>query len=127
MRACALAFLFVLTNGSVRADDASKPLNPEQAAKKVNEKVTVEMEVKSTGGRTSRYLNSETDFKSDKNFTVFISKDALAKFKEAKIDDPATYYKGKTVRVTGKVVLYQGKPQIVMEGPEQIQLVEKKP
>jgi hypothetical protein len=33
------------------ADD--KPLSPAEAAKKVNEKVTVEMEVKSTGGKTA--------------------------------------------------------------------------
>jgi hypothetical protein len=60
-----LALVFVTA-----ADDM--PLTPAEAAKKVNEKVTVEMEVKSTGGKTARFLNSATDFKDDKNFTVFI-------------------------------------------------------
>src|SRR5207253_3150490 len=45
---------------------------------------------------------------------IFRTHLALAKFKEAKIEDPATCFKGKTVRVTGEVVLYQGKPQIAV-------------
>jgi DNA/RNA endonuclease YhcR with UshA esterase domain len=106
------------------ADD--KPLSPAEAAKKVNEKVTVEMEVKSTGGTAARFLNSEADFKDDKNFTVFIPKEALEKFAKAKIEDPAAHYKGKTVRVTGTVTLYRDKPQIKVEDPEQIKVVDKK-
>jgi hypothetical protein len=35
-----------------RGDDPpAKPITPAEAAKKVNEKVTVEMEVRSTGGK----------------------------------------------------------------------------
>jgi DNA/RNA endonuclease YhcR with UshA esterase domain len=98
------------------ADD--KPLSPAEAAKKVNEKVTVEMEVKSIGGKAARFLNSEADYKDDKNFTVFIPKEALEKFAKAKIEDFDTHYKGKTVRVTGTVTLYQDKPQIKVEDPE---------
>jgi DNA/RNA endonuclease YhcR with UshA esterase domain len=105
------------------ADD--KPLTPAEAAKKVNEKVTVEMEVKSTGGTTARFLNSETDFKDDKNFTVFIPKEALEKFAKVKIEDPAKHFKGKTVRVTGTVTLYRDKPQIKVEDPDQIKVVDK--
>jgi len=45
---------------------------------------------------------------------------------EAKIDDPASYYKNKTIRVTGTVKLYRDKPEIVVEKAEQIQLMEKK-
>lgn len=109
------------------ADDApAKPLSPAEAAKKVNEKVIVEMEVKSTGGKSNRYLNSEENYKDDHNFTIFIPKDALDKFKDAKIDDPAEYYKGKTVRVTGTVALHDDKPQVKVEDPAQIEIVDKK-
>ena len=75
---------------------------------------------------SSRFLNSETDFKDDKNFTIFIDKDALAKFKEAKIEDPAAHFKGKTVQVKGKVTLYRERPEIKVSGPDVIKVVEKK-
>jgi DNA/RNA endonuclease YhcR with UshA esterase domain len=84
------------------------------------------MEVKSTGGRSQRYLNSEPDYKSADNFTIFISKDVLPKFKDAGIKDPADYYKGKTIRVTGTVTVYDGEPRIEIEKPDQIKVVEKK-
>ena len=124
MRLASLALvLSVLVAG--RADDAGKPLTPAEAAKKLNEKVTVEMEVKSTGGKTSCYLNSEADFKGAANFTVFIPEAALAKFKEAKIDDPREFYKGKVIRVTGTVTAFKDKPQIKVEKPDQIVVVTK--
>jgi DNA/RNA endonuclease YhcR with UshA esterase domain len=117
--------LAALSMGFVLAQDAA-PLTPADAAKKVDQKVTVEFEVKSTGGKTAVYLNSEADFKSDKNFTVFLPAKAVEKFKAAKVDDPAVHFKGKTVRVTGTVTLFKEKPQIKVDGPDQIKLVEKK-
>jgi hypothetical protein len=73
-RVCALAFCYVLA-ALAHADDA-KPLTPEEAAKKVGEKVTVEMEVKSTGKSKGVYfLNSKADFKDKENFTIFIGKE----------------------------------------------------
>jgi DNA/RNA endonuclease YhcR with UshA esterase domain len=111
----------------VLAEDKPKPIGPTEAAKKVNEEVTLQMEVKSSALRESVcFLNSEEDFKDAKNFTIFIDKDALAKFKEAKIDDPAAHFKGKTVQVKGKVMLYRDRPEIKVSGPEAITVVEKK-
>jgi DNA/RNA endonuclease YhcR with UshA esterase domain len=92
----------------------------------VNEKVTVEMDVKSTGGRVACFLNSEGDYKDAKNFTVFIPEEALAKFKAAKIEDPKAHFKGKTVRVVGTMTLYRDKPQIKVDSPDQVTIVEKK-
>src|SRR5438045_3750797 len=104
--------LVLLVAPMAAADDTAKPLSPEEAAKKVNEKVTVRMEVKAAALRDGLcFLNSQVDFKDAKNFTVFIGKEALKKFQEAKIDDPAAQYKGKTILVTGKVTLYREKPQ----------------
>jgi hypothetical protein len=112
------------------AQDTTKPLTPEEALKKVNQQITVQMEVKSTGGRTARYLNSETDFRSSKNFAIFIPQAVLEKFKKASIDEPATYYKSKTIQVTGLVVRSEskdatGQPQIRVEDPSQIKVIEK--
>lgn len=124
--ALALSLLMAVALSAAGDDAPAKPLSPAEAAKKVDHKVTVEFEVKSTGGKDATYLNSEADFKSDKNFTLYIPKAALTKFKEAKVDDPREHYKGKTVRVTGKVTLYKDKPQIKVDEPGQIKVVEGK-
>jgi DNA/RNA endonuclease YhcR with UshA esterase domain len=111
----------------VRGDEPpAKPITPAEAAKKVNEKVTIEMEVKSTGGKGVCFLNSEADFKDAKNFTVFIPEEVVEKFKKAKVEDPRAHFKGKTVRVSGTVTLYREKPQIKVEDPDQIQVADKK-
>ena len=126
MRHLALAFVLVCVPALAAADKDAKPLTPAEAAKKVNEKCTVEMEVQSTGGQTNVYLNSKKNYRDADNFTVMIAREALDKFKAAKIDNPGDYYKGKTVRVTGTVTLFQEKPQIKVDAPEQIKVVEKK-
>jgi DNA/RNA endonuclease YhcR with UshA esterase domain len=102
-----------------------KPITPAEAAKKIDEKVVVEMEVKSTGGRENHYLNSEEDFKDAKNFTIYISKDQLEKFKKAGVESPSMHYKSKVIQVTGTVVSEKGKPWIKVEEPEQIKIITK--
>ncbi len=111
----------------VLGQEPTVPIRPEEAAKKVGQETTLRMEVKSaTLLKTVCFLNSEDDFKDAKNFTIFIGKDALAKFKEAKIEDPADHFKGKTIDVKGKVTLFRERPQIEMNDPAQIKLVPKK-
>jgi DNA/RNA endonuclease YhcR with UshA esterase domain len=111
---------------AVLAEESPKPVTPAEAAKKVNEKVVVEFEVKSTGGNEACFLNSLEDYKDAKNFTIYIPEAAREKFKTAKIDDPKTHFKGKTIRVTGTVTLYREKPQIKVEDPDQIKITVKK-
>ena len=128
MRSCA-AVLVVSLFAAVRADEPAKPLSPDEAAKKVNEKCTVQMEVKSVGmARNGKmvFLNSESDYRTAKNFTVMLSESAVSKLKNAKVDDPGAHFKGKTVRVTGTVKLYREKPEIVVENPDDVVIVEKK-
>lgn len=127
MRSAILA-LFLSSVATFYAEDKkeAKPLTPAEAAKKVNEKCTVEMEVQSAGGRNNYFLNSKKDFRDDGNFTIFISKAAADKFKQAKVANPVEHFKGKTIRVTGTVSLYQEKPQIKVDTPEQIKVVERK-
>src|SRR5262249_45656653 len=48
-------------------------------------------------------FSSESDYKSEKNLTLFINTAGAAKFKKAGIMDPAEHFKGKKVRATGTV------------------------
>ncbi len=125
MRVSAMILTLALVSSILAADPPTKSITPAEAAKKVNEKATVELEVKSTGGKEMCFLNSE-DFKDAKNFTVFVPSDVVEKYKKAKIDDVQGHFKGKTIRVTGTVTLYREKPQIKVEEPSQIEVVEKK-
>ncbi len=112
----------------VLADDAPKTVTAEEAAKMVGEKVVVEMEVKSASLREDVcFLNSRESFRDSENFTIFIGRDALAKFRSEKIDDPAAHFKGKKVRVRGKVALHREKPQVALSKPDEIEIVTKKP
>jgi DNA/RNA endonuclease YhcR with UshA esterase domain len=108
------------------ADDSPKPITPAEAATKVKMKVTVQMLVNSTGGRENCYLNSEDDFTKESNFTIFLSKEAKEKFKKGGIDDPATYYQGKTIQVTGTVIVFEKKPRIPVTEMNQIKVIETK-
>ena len=128
MRACGIVLVLALIPMPVAGRDGdAKPLTPEAASKKLNEKCTVEMLVKSTGkGNGVFFLNSKEDYRDADNFTIFIGKEGVDKLKEAKIEDPAAHYKNKTVRVTGMVKLYRDKPEIIVETADQIQIVEKK-
>jgi DNA/RNA endonuclease YhcR with UshA esterase domain len=109
--------------------DEDKAVTVEEAGKKVGQTVTVELVVQSTGetrsGNKLFFLNSEKDFRSPKNFTIVIDSKLLEKFAKAGVADPKTFYINETIRVTGKVSLYQNKPQIRVEGPEQIKVVKK--
>jgi alkaline phosphatase D len=98
-----------------------------EAMKQVGKEWKVELTVQATGmtrTKTRVFLNSEPDFRSERNLTIVLDVKALAKdLKTAKIDSPAKHFAGKKVRVTGKVSLYNKRPQIVVEKLEQIEVV----
>ncbi|MFO1045277.1 MAG: hypothetical protein U0941_26160 [Planctomycetaceae bacterium] len=121
-----LMILTVLYSSLSFAEDAPKPVTPAVASTKIKEKVTVEMLVKSTGGRENCYLNSEEDFKLDSNFTIFISKDVKDKMKKVGIENPGEHFKQKTIQVTGTVILVEKKPRISITEPEQVKILDKK-
>jgi DNA/RNA endonuclease YhcR with UshA esterase domain len=108
----------------------TKPLTPVDAIKKVNEEVTVQMLVKATKNRLEKrgeiYLDSEDDFRNEKNLAIVIGKAGAAKFKDAGVDDPAVHFRGKTIRVKGTVIIKEERPRIEVDDPKQIQIVEKK-
>ena len=126
----AVAVVILLT-ADLHADE-KKPLpviRPADVAKHVNEKCIVEMEVKSVGKSNDGkliFLNSEESFKDKANFGVVIDVAAAEKLKEAKITDPYAYFQKTKVRVTGTITLYKERPQIRIDGADQIQVLEKK-
>ena len=90
----------------------------------VGDEVTLQFEVK--GGRLTAdkrrlFLNSEADFKDEKNFTVVMNaKSREATYKDATGDT----FKGKTVRVKGKLSKFQEKMQIEVDDEKQIEIMK---
>jgi acetyl esterase/lipase len=126
MRRAIVLFALLLACSVAVAQEGTKPLTPAAAAKKIDQQVTVELEVKSSGGNRNRYLNSAADYSAPSNFTIFIPEAAMRKFVEAKIEKPDEYYYGKTIQVTGTVTLTRDKPQMTVNEPAQIKIVESK-
>jgi alkaline phosphatase D len=101
-------------------------LTPEVAAKHLGKKCTVELEVRGTGSSKLLYfLNSAADRGSEENFTVVIPKTAEAAFRKAGVADVRRHYEGRTVRVTAVLSEFRGRPQMVLSGPEQIEVVKE--
>lgn len=109
---------------------SDKPLSPIEARKRVGETITVEMIVRASKNRLEKhkeiYLDAELDFRDKKNFAVVINVEGAAKFKTAGIAEPAGYFKGKTIRATGTVVIHQSVPRIVVSDPKQVRVVNRK-
>ncbi len=117
---------------AVRADD-DKPAEVVPAAEAgahVGEECTVELTVRASKNGVHRreyYLDSEEDFRDEKNLAVVISHDHADAFARAGIEDPAEHYRGKTIRVTGKVVREGDQVRIRVDDPGKIAVVEAKP
>jgi DNA/RNA endonuclease YhcR with UshA esterase domain len=112
------------------AADEDKPLTPVEARKKVGEKITVEMAVRTAKDRLEKrgeiYLDAEEDFRDPKNFAVVITRGGAAKLKEAGIGDPAAHFRGKTIRATGTVTEVDRVPRIDIDEAKQIRVVDKR-
>ena len=123
---CVTVFAFVMAAQA----DKDKPLSPVDAIKKVNEKVTVEMTVKASKNRLEKrgeiYLDSEDDFHDPKNLGIVITKTGATAFAKAGVEEPAGHFKGKTIRVTGTVIIKEKRPRIEVDEPKQIDLVNPK-
>ena len=102
-------------------------ITPAEALKKAKgDEVTVQFEV--AGGNTVSggkriLLNSLKDFRSDDNFTVVVNEKAMTGAL-----DKATFdtFKGKTIRVKGKLSEFQKKLQIQVNDPKELEIVEEK-
>jgi hypothetical protein len=128
--ACALAIAaLILLAGASPDDGKTKVIAAPDAKNHIGERCTVEMTVRSSKNAAPRkeyYLDSEEDFRDEKNFAVVISYDHGHLFKKAGIDDPAEHYMGKKLRVTGKVIDENDQTRIRVENPDQIKIVDDK-
>jgi len=107
-----------------------KPLTPVEARKAVGKTITVQMTVKAAKDRLEKrgeiYLDSEENFKDEKNFAVVINKDGAADLKKKCIDDPAAHFKDKVIIATGEVKEVDGIPRIEVSEAKQIKLASDK-
>jgi hypothetical protein len=128
MKRCTLLAVVILAAEAclaLAADD--RPLMPVEARQKVRAKITVELTVKAAKDRLEKrgeiYLDSETDFRDQKNFAVVITRAGAASLKEAGIDHPAEHFKDKKIQATGIVKEVDKVPRIEIDDAKQIRLV----
>jgi hypothetical protein len=107
---------------TVKAEE--KPLPPVEARKKVGERITVEMAVQAAKDRLEKrgeiYLDSELDFRDEKNFAVVITRAGAESLKKAGIDNAAEHFKDKKIRATGTVKEVDKVPRIEVDDAKQI-------
>jgi DNA/RNA endonuclease YhcR with UshA esterase domain len=102
------------------------PLSPLEARQRINQQVTVVMQVKAAKNCqhcSQIFLDSEEDKHDPKNLALAVTESGKHKFKEAEIDDPAAHFKGKTIRVTGVVTLNGNRLEIAVDEPGQIEVL----
>ncbi len=71
------------------------------------------------------YLDSEKEYDSPDNLAVLIPHESLKAYLEAGVAKPHEHYRGRTIRVTGKVVREGTQTRIYAREPKQIRVVEK--
>ncbi|WP_406698146.1 hypothetical protein V5E97_04740 [Singulisphaera sp. Ch08] len=123
----ALIGAFPTRNSAGSDESAEKVIPAVEAHDHVDETVTVAMTVRASKDAAPRreiYLDSEEDFRDEKNVAVVLSYDQLDAFKRAGIDDPAEHYRGKSIRVTGKLIREADQVRIRVAEPSQIKLTE---
>jgi len=106
-----------------------KPLIPAEARKQVGKEITVKMDVKTAKDRLEKrgeiYLDSEEDFKDEKNFAVVITKKGASSLKAAGVADPADHFRSKTITAKGTVREVDSVPRLEIDDAKQIAVAEK--
>jgi DNA/RNA endonuclease YhcR with UshA esterase domain len=128
---CVLAIgLFAIPAFAAEDKDKEKPLGPVEARKQVGKEITVEMEVKAVKNALEKrgeiYLDSEENFRDEKNFAVVITRKGAESLRASGIDNPADHFKGKTIQAKGTVSEVDKIPRIEIDDAKQIQIPEKK-
>jgi len=118
MKKIILLNIFVLV--FVFAASAQKVISAADAAKHINETVTICEKVFSTKLITPSNMTflDLGGFHPNQLLTIVIKGEDRSKFKDA----PDEYFKGRNVCVTGKLIDYKGKPEIVVNEPSQIKV-----
>jgi len=105
-----------------------RPFTPIEAGKQVGNKIEVQMRPAVIKDRLENrgeiYMDSEKDFRDEKNFAVVITEKGANRFKEKGIKDPAKHFEDKEIRAKGIVKVVQSVPRIEVDDPDQISIVE---
>jgi len=112
---------------SQEAAVAADVVQADAAGAHVGQEVCVEMVVLAARALPDKdmcFLNSRRDHRDAETFTVVIFKRGLERLREAGIENPAMHFLDRTIRVRGTVETHRDKPQIVVEDPAQIELVD---
>lgn len=113
-----LAFCTLLAPGVIRAQGGAPVYQWDQAHHHIGEKAIVEGKiVDSHNTGKVCYLNFHSDY--ELYTTVVIFADDFGKFPSP----PEKFYLNKSIRVSGEISQYRDRPQIIIEGPDQITVV----
>ncbi len=99
-----------------------KTICPGDAINHIGEQKTVRFFIKKSydNGKTV-FLNSKNNFTDPDNFTAVIFKKDKGKF----MPEPADFYWGETVNITGIIKKYRGRAEIILKTSFQIKIYEK--
>ncbi len=99
---------------------AQTKIPAKEAAKHINETVTITGKIFGSKffANSNMTLLDVGGFNPNQELTLMISGTDRPKFKGKPEDD----YKGKEVTITGKIIDFKGKPEIVITDPEQIKV-----
>ncbi len=104
---------------SPQAAGKSPVISWQDAAEHYGEYATVEGTIVAAhNSGKACFLNFHPDYK--RHFTAVIFASAFSRFPA----NPENYYYGKKVRVSGKIKEYQGKPEIILNDPAQIEILK---
>jgi len=114
----------VLWSGFAFAEEA--PLVPDVARQKLGERVWVELLVVSAKDRLEKrgeiYLDSQLDFRDEKNLAVVITRRGADSLRGQGIFSPAEHFQKKLIRVKGTVKEVDQVRRIEVDEAEQIEL-----
>lgn len=119
-----IIFLFLIQLSTLVWGAEIKATDVETIKKNEGEFVSIIGDVYSTYKAPSgkvRFINFGPDHRSA--FTVVIFTSDLNKFTST-VGEPTTYYKGKRVKVEGRIKMYKGKPEIIVNSPDQIIIIK---
>ncbi len=103
--------------------EAEKTICPEDAINYIGKHRTVRFFVrKSYDSGKAVFLNSKNNFKDPDNFTAVIFEADKNNFPT----DPADFYWGKTIDVTGKIKKYKKRAEIILKDSSQIKILSEK-
>lgn len=126
MRRLCAAFL-VLIGLTMNGLAQSAPISAENAVKRLNQEVQVQMKVRSSKLRTDRDavdLNSHTSFRDPQNLAVVVDGQVAAWYSYQGIHDLPKFFFGKTILVSGVVEQIADQTRILILDPAQIQILK---